>query len=172
MEIFPTRCTCECLFLTALPTKYTVKLLILSVCQVDGVGDISCISLIMIEIDYLFISCFLCVCLFRDAPAAYGGSQARGQIRVNSGWPTPQPQQRRINSSCVWDLHHSSGQHQILNPLSEVRDRTCVVMVSSRIRFHCAMTGTPHKLLFLIFLWITCSNVCPFSLRFWWVLLN
>ena len=24
--------------------------------------------------------------------------------------------------SCVWDLHHSSWQHQILNPLSEARD--------------------------------------------------
>ena len=25
--------------------------------------------------------------------------------------------------SCVCDLHHSSRQHQILNPLSEARDR-------------------------------------------------
>ena len=29
--------------------------------------------------------------------------------------------------SHVWDLHHNSWQHQILNPLSEVRDRTCIL---------------------------------------------
>ena len=27
--------------------------------------------------------------------------------------------------SRVFDLHHSSRQHQILNPLSEARDQTC-----------------------------------------------
>ena len=30
--------------------------------------------------------------------------------------------------SCIYDLHHSSWQRQILNPLSEVRDGTCVLM--------------------------------------------
>ena len=40
--------------------------------------------------------------------------------------PTPEPQQCRI-----------------LNPLSEARDRTCNLMVPSRIPFHCAMKGTP-----------------------------
>ena len=30
--------------------------------------------------------------------------------------------------SHVWDLHHSSQQHRILNPLSEVRDRTCILI--------------------------------------------
>ena len=50
---------------------------------------------------------------------------------------------------CVCDLHHSSRQRQILNPLSEARDQTCILMVPSRIRFRCAMTGTPYKLLYL-----------------------
>ena len=36
----------------------------------------------------------------------------------------------------VFDLHHSSQQHQILNPLIEARDRTCVLMDASQIRFH------------------------------------
>ena len=40
--------------------------------------------------------------------------------------------------------HHSSRQHQILNPLSKSRDGTCNLMVPSRIRFHCATTGTPN----------------------------
>ena len=29
--------------------------------------------------------------------------------------------------SCVCDLHHSSGQGQVLNPLSEARDQTCIL---------------------------------------------
>ena len=45
--------------------------------------------------------------------------------------------------SHICDLHYSSQQHQILNPLSEARDWTHHLMVPSRIRFHCTMTGTP-----------------------------
>ena len=43
----------------------------------------------------------------------------------------------------VCDVHHSSWQHQIINPLSEARNRTCNLMVPSQIRFCCATTGTP-----------------------------
>ena len=45
--------------------------------------------------------------------------------------------------SCVCDLHHSSWQCWILNPLSEARDQTRILMVTSWIRFHCATRGTP-----------------------------
>ena len=37
--------------------------------------------------------------------------------------------------SCICNLHHSSQQCQILNPLSEARDGTCVLMDASQIRF-------------------------------------
>ena len=37
--------------------------------------------------------------------------------------------------SCVCDLHYSSQQGRILNPLSEARDRTCVLVDASQIRF-------------------------------------
>ena len=30
--------------------------------------------------------------------------------------------------SCNWDLHGGSWQHHILNPLSEVRDQTCILV--------------------------------------------
>ena len=46
--------------------------------------------------------------------------------------PTPLPQQRQIRATS--DLHHSSRQHLILNPLSEARNRTRNLMVPSRIR--------------------------------------
>ena len=36
--------------------------------------------------------------------------------------------------SRLYDLHHSSRQRGILNPLSEARDRTCNLMASGRIR--------------------------------------
>ena len=46
--------------------------------------------------------------------------------------------------SRIYYLHHSSQQCWILNPLSESRDQTRKLMVPSRIRFCCAMTGTPE----------------------------
>ena len=53
--------------------------------------------------------------------------------------------------SLVWDLHHSSWQRQILDLLSEARDRTRNLVVPSQICFHCAMIGTPSLHHFLIF---------------------
>jgi len=45
--------------------------------------------------------------------------------------------------SHICNLHHSSWQRRILNPLSEARDQTCNIMVPGRICFRCAMTGMP-----------------------------
>ena len=73
---------------------------------------------------------FFFFCLFRAAPMAYGGSQARGPIGAGAS-----------------SLHHSHGSvgskphsvtytcsSQILHPLSETRDRTLVLMDASRVR--------------------------------------
>ena len=54
----------------------------------------------------------------RAAPMAHGGSQARGRIRATA----------TLDPSHVCNLHHSSRQRWILNPLSEARDRTCILM--------------------------------------------
>ena len=53
--------------------------------------------------------------------------------------------------SHLCDLHHSSWQHQILDSLSEARDRTCNLMVPSRVRFHCATTGSPPMFFLQVF---------------------
>ena len=37
------------------------------------------------------------------------------------------------NPSRIWDLHHSSWQHQILNSLREARNQTCILMDTSRV---------------------------------------
>ena len=82
-----------------------------------------------------FVCVCVCVCvcvLFRAAPVAYGGSQARGRIR-----PTPQPQKCWIRASSV-TYTHSSQQRRILNPLSRARDRTRNLLVARGIRFRCA----------------------------------
>ena len=75
---------------------------------------------------------------------AYGGSQARGLIGVEllayaRATTTP-------DLSLIHDLHHSSWQRRIFNPLSEARDQTPILMVPSGIRFHYAMMGTPREL--------------------------
>ena len=45
--------------------------------------------------------------------------------------------------SSICNLHHSSWQCQILNPLIKARDQTHNLMVPSQIRFLC-VTGTPQ----------------------------
>ena len=49
--------------------------------------------------------------------------------------------------SLIFDLHHSSQQRQVLNPLIEARDRTQNLMVPNQIGFHCTTTGTPLVML-------------------------
>ena len=71
---------------------------------------------------FVYAISFFFFCLFRAAPEAYEGSQARGLIRA-----TAMP-----DLSLIFDLHHSSQQCQILSPLSEARDGTCNLTVPSR----------------------------------------
>ena len=48
--------------------------------------------------------------LIRATPATYGGSQVRGQIGAIAA------SLHHRHSTAGYDLHHSSWQHQILNP--------------------------------------------------------
>ena len=50
--------------------------------------------------------------------------------------------------SCICELHHSSQQRWIFNPLSKTRDGTHILMDTSRIHFHCTSMGTPHSVFF------------------------
>ena len=86
---------------------------------------------------FLFIYFFL----FRATPAAHGGSQARGPIGVVADGLWHGHSCADLCRAC--DLHPSSRQCRVLNPWSKARDRTCNVMVPSRIRFRGATTGTP-----------------------------
>ena len=55
-----------------------------------------------------------------------------------TGTATPDP-------SSICDVHCSSRQRQIPNPLREARDQTCTLVDTSEILFHCATTETPSK---------------------------
>ena len=37
--------------------------------------------------------------------------------------------------SCICDLHHSSWQYQTLNPLSEARDQTLILVDTSQVHY-------------------------------------
>ena len=83
---------------------------------------------------YLFFFCFLGP-HSRQVEVPRLGVQSELQLPATAT-ATPDP-------SCICDLHHSSWQPWILNPLSKVRDWTRNLIVPSRIRFHWATTGTP-----------------------------
>ena len=71
--------------------------------------------------------CHLFFFLFRAAPGAYGSSQARGQIQL----PAHARATAIQDPSHVCNLHHSSRQCWILNPLSEARDQTQILVDAS-----------------------------------------
>ena len=76
----------------------------------------------------------------------HGGSQARGQIRAEPlAYATATA---TLDLSLVFDLHHSSRQLHILNPLSKARDRTCVLVDASQVRQPLSHEGN-SKLLIL-----------------------
>ena len=50
--------------------------------------------------------------------------------------------------SCVYDIHHTSGQCWIPDPWSKARDRSCVFTDTSWICFCCTTMGTPRYCIF------------------------
>ena len=60
---------------------------------------------------------------FQGPLVTYGGSQAKGQIGATAYTTAT----ATWDLSRVYELYHSSWQHQILNPLNEARDQTCII---------------------------------------------
>ena len=77
--------------------------------------------------------------LFRTAGAAYGSSQAQGQIRATSELQllTCITATATQDPSHICDLNCSLQQHLIINLLSEARDGTRILMDTSPVRYHC-----------------------------------
>ena len=72
-----------------------------------------------------FCFALFCFCLLRATPAAYEDPQTRGQIGATAA------SLHHSHSNVRSKLHHSSRQCWILNPLSEGRDQTCILMDAS-----------------------------------------
>ena len=77
----------------------------------------------------------------RAVPVVYGGSQARGRIRAVA--TRLHQSHSNADPSCVCNLHHSSQQCWILNPMNKARDQTFTFMDTSRVWYCWATTGTP-----------------------------
>ena len=91
---------------------------------------------------------FLVLFFWGATPSARGGCQARGPIRaVALAYATATAMPDPIRTC---NLHHSSQQCWILNPLSKARAWTHNLMVPRQIRFCCTMTGTPTYLQLLM----------------------
>ena len=104
---------------------------------------------------------FVCVCFLGSHPwymeVPRLGVQSELQLLANTTAKTiPDPSQ-------LCDLHHSSWQCRILNPLSEAMDQTFNLMVPSQIHFPCATTGTPknHFLSFFLPFFSLLSRAAP-----------
>ena len=112
-----------------------------------------------------FFFFFFLFLLFRPTPMAYGSSQTRGWIGVVAT-SLHHVHHSHINSGSEWvcDLHYSSRQCQIPDPLSEARDRTHILMDTSRICFHCATMGT-LCFLFIFFKWSFLSSPLSYLLQ-------
>ena len=78
---------------------------------------------------------------FRATPMAYGGSRLGVESELQL--PAYTTATAMGDPSHVFDLYHSLWQCQILNPLSEARNQTCILLDTSQICFHWAMMGTP-----------------------------
>ena len=92
---------------------------------------------------FYFILFYLFIFVFSwTAPAAYGGSQPRGPIgAIDAGL-----RQSHSNAGSVCDLHHSSQQHRILNPLSEAGIESTTSWFLVGFVNHCTTMGTPVSL--------------------------
>ena len=77
------------------------------------------------EPDFIFIC--LIICLFRTAPMAHGGSQARGGIRAAATATAMK------DLSCIFDLRNSSWQPRSL---------AHILMVASQVHYCWATMGT------------------------------
>ena len=87
---------------------------------------------------YLFVYCFLGPHLWHMVVPRLG-VESELQLLANAT-PTAMP-----DLSHVHHLHHSSWQHQILNPLSEARNRTHVLMDTSQVYNPLSHNGNSKK---------------------------
>ena len=122
---------------------------------------------------------FLFVCFLRLHP--WHMEVLRLGVKLELQLPAYTTATAMWDPSLVCDLHHSSQQCQILNPLSDARDRIHNLMVPRQICFCCSMMGTSiHSLSTTCVLklkWVSCRqhiavfffSFYPFSQSVFWL---
>ena len=85
---------------------------------------------------YIFFFCFL-------GPHPQHMEVPRVGVKSERQLPATATATAMWDPSRVCNLHHSSWQLQIPDPLSKARNRTRILMDTSRICLHCTVTGTP-----------------------------
>ena len=107
----------------------------------------------------LFIHFYFYFLLFRAAPMEVPmlGDESALQLPAYTS-ATAMP-----DSSQDFNLHHSSWQSWILNPLSKARDGTRILRDTSQICFHCTIMGTPCYLFQKLSCWFS---------KYWVLFLN
>ena len=98
--------------------------------------------------------------LFRAAPAHVEVPR----LGVESELLLPTYTTARSDPSHVCDLHHSSQQHWIFNPLSRARDRTQVLMDTSWVCYCWATMGTPTQPFLSLLSWWETPSPTPFRI--------
>ena len=86
----------------------------------------------------------MCVCIFFKGHTCKHMEVPRLGAESELQLPTYTTATAMPDPSHISEPHLSSWQRQILNPLSNARDWTCIIMVPSWIHFRWAMTGTPN----------------------------
>ena len=78
---------------------------------------------------------FVCLCVFLGPHLWHMEVPALG-VESELQLPACTTATATWDLSLICDLHHSSRQRWILNPLSEARDRTCILMDTSQMCYH------------------------------------
>ena len=93
-----------------------------------------CLSILYIETSRVGLVFVLSFCFFRATPMAYGSSEDRVQSELQLqvyATATAMPDPSRL---C--DLHHSSWQRWIPDPLKQARDQTRILRDTNWIHFY------------------------------------
>ena len=90
----------------------------------------------------------VCVCVCLDGCTCWYADMEVPRLGVESELQLPAytTATAKPDPSCICSLHHSSWQCQILNLLSETKNRTCILMDPSQICFHWAKMVMPKIL--------------------------
>jgi len=110
------------------------------------------------NISFLFLSFFLF--FFLVSLGLHSQHMEVPRLGVESELPSYTTATAMRNPSCVFDLHHSSWQCWILNPLSKARDQTHILMDTSQIHFCCATMGTHGTIFLTLHYEYDCNTTC------------